>query len=319
MFSNYPSVHSLLKHPTDYLYSVARDRAWFKDDYVPYRTQFTNSQGEELQAIGVGTVVITMKWINGECSEFILGNVLHSPDAACNIVGYPIVEDYYPGPIQLPYPLWRVTDGKGSTMACFKREGNNSVLRFSRLPRGTTPGPDVLPTDKIPAVYWPEIERDRFARLHRGNDHFLLDSERAWLKEHWGDEFRFLLAHELNMYNEDDRREGSMIMRMTMAEEDDQRRKRQERGYEDLTEQSVFANMPELLLDRCNSHLANQHFSDAEREWIDIYHGDLKTFLDWYRFRLYEPDELKEAKERLQWLMWIGAKFEEVPPGCGSR
>jgi cyclopropane fatty-acyl-phospholipid synthase-like methyltransferase len=121
------------------------------------------------------------------------------------------------------------------------------------------------------------------------------------------------------MYNEDERRDGRFIMRVTMAEESDRRRRRQERGYEDWIEQSVFKNMPELLLDRFNSHLANRHFSDAEREWINVRYGNLKTFLDWFRFRLYEPDERKEAKKKLQWLMWIGAKLKEVAACYGTR
>lgn len=77
--------------------------------------------------------------------------------------------------------------------------------------------------------------------------------------------------------------------------------------------------MPELLLDRFNSHLANRHFSDAECEWINVRYGNLKTFLDWFRFRLYEPDERKEAKKKLQWLMWIGAKLKEVAACYGTR
>lgn len=297
---------------------MARDRAWFKDDYVPYRTHFTNSQGEELTAIGVGTVAITIKWLDGERTEFILRNVLHSLDVAWNIIGHPIIEDYYIDPIELPYHIWKVTD-KGSPIARFRRWGNNAVLSFTKLPRGTIPGPDVPPTEKILAVYWPEIERDRFAELHRGHVDCMFDSERAWLKENWGDEFRFLREHQLNMYNEDERREGTFIMKMAMAEESDRRQMRKERGYGDWIEQRAFANEPELLLDRINSHLAKRHLSDAEREWIDDRYGDLKTFLDWFRYRLYEPDEREEAKERLEWLMRIDETFKEVPVCYGMR
>ncbi|KAI8725534.1 hypothetical protein NCS52_00124800 [Fusarium sp. LHS14.1] len=293
---------------------VARDRAWFKDDYVPYRTQFTNSQGEEFTAIGIGTVAITIEWLNGERTEFILRNVLHSPDAAWNIVGHPIIEDYYIDPIELPYHIWKVTD-KGSPIARFRRWGNNAILSLSEVPRGTIAGPNPLLTDKILAVYWPEIERDRFA----GHVDCLFDSQRAWLKENWGDEFRFLRAHELNMYNEDERREGLVIMWATMNEESNRLRRRKERGYEDRIEQSAFANEPELLLDRFNSHLAKRHFSDAEREWIDDRYGDLKTFLNWFRYRLYELDELEEAKETLGKLMRIDEIFKEVPVCYGMR
>lgn len=284
---------SLAAHLADCLCSVARDRAWFKDDYVPYQTRFTNSQGEELEAIGIGTVVLsTRSPVGNERTEITLRNVLHSPDIVSNIVGYPVYEDYYIDPIQVPYSFWRLRNSKGTPVAHFTQEGNKARLGFCKPPPGTESGPNVLPSDKVPAVYWPETERDRFATTQGDSPYGMSDSERAWLKEHWGDEFRFLLNHKLNMYDEGERRQGRKIMMTDMADES--------RGRDS---QSTLRNVPEALRDRYNTLLAVLNFSDTEVEWIEVRYGDLKTFLDWFRFKLYEPDELKGAKQHLRWLM----------------
>ncbi|RSM06855.1 hypothetical protein CEP52_005529 [Fusarium oligoseptatum] len=103
-----------------------------------------------------------------------------------------------------------------------------------------------------------------------------------------------------------------------MAEESIRRRERQEGGYENCTT-GFQQHIPEELRDRRNSLLANRHFSDAEREWINVRYGDLKTFLDWFRYKLYELDEIKETKKHLQWLMWMEGKLKEGLEFLGIR
>ncbi|SPO04349.1 uncharacterized protein DNG_07034 [Cephalotrichum gorgonifer] len=44
----------------------------------------------------------------------------------------------------------------------------------------------------------------------------LSKTEKSWLKEHWGSEFRFLLCHGLSIYEEEDREEGRTILRAIM-------------------------------------------------------------------------------------------------------
>ncbi|RSM06923.1 hypothetical protein CEP52_005530, partial [Fusarium oligoseptatum] len=98
-----------------------RDRAWFKDDY-----------GEELEAVGIRTVTITIEWpLDGDRTEVILRNVLHSPDAACNIIGYSITEDYFIDPIEIPWDIWRLSQYRDSPpIARFGQEGNGARLNF---------------------------------------------------------------------------------------------------------------------------------------------------------------------------------------------
>jgi hypothetical protein len=44
-------------------------------------------------------------------------------------------------------------------------------------------------------------------------------AEKAWLKQHWDGEFKFLASYALIIYNEDDRAEGRLIVRAMMAAE----------------------------------------------------------------------------------------------------
>ena len=44
-------------------------------------------------------------------------------------------------------------------------------------------------------------------------------AEKAWLKEHWKDEFHFLQAYQLSIYDEGDRAEGRAIVRAFMQQE----------------------------------------------------------------------------------------------------
>lgn len=41
-------------------------------------------------------------------------------------------------------------------------------------------------------------------------------SEKQWLKENWGGEFKFLRAYGLSIHKEEDREEGRLILRAMM-------------------------------------------------------------------------------------------------------
>jgi hypothetical protein len=45
-------------------------------------------------------------------------------------------------------------------------------------------------------------------------------AEKQWLKKHWRDEFHFLIAYGLKIYNEEDREEGRAIVRAFMKAEE---------------------------------------------------------------------------------------------------
>jgi hypothetical protein len=45
--------------------------------------------------------------------------------------------------------------------------------------------------------------------------------EKRWLKKHWRDEFHFLLAYNLSIYDEEDREQGRLIARAMIEADDD--------------------------------------------------------------------------------------------------
>lgn len=44
----------------------------------------------------------------------------------------------------------------------------------------------------------------------------LTQEEKAWIKEHWGNEFKFLRAHGLRIYKRDEREEGHEILKILL-------------------------------------------------------------------------------------------------------
>lgn len=46
--------------------------------------------------------------------------------------------------------------------------------------------------------------------------------EKAWMKTHFGSEFKFLLLYNLKIYNEEDRQEGRAILRALMSDVEDE-------------------------------------------------------------------------------------------------
>jgi len=108
-------------------YSVAKDRAWFRD-YTPYESVVGDLYGmvkESLGVEGIGTVELLTKRSpnrSGRDSYGILclTNVLHVPSALCNIIGGLILEDYKvtAGPAGKA-SLGSIKDRKGRSVAYF--------------------------------------------------------------------------------------------------------------------------------------------------------------------------------------------------------
>ncbi|RSM06873.1 hypothetical protein CEP52_005531 [Fusarium oligoseptatum] len=128
------------------------------------------------------------------------------------------------------------------------------------------------------SLYWPESERMRFEASKAQAEAFLSDSERAWLKEHWGNEFKFLAAYELSIYKDEDREEGRAIMRTMMAKEKESR----ENAHDD-------------------SHLVDHYFSDDELEDIELQFGNSKIFLEEeLGFSIYNDEHCRAAKRNIR-------------------
>ncbi|KAI8672977.1 hypothetical protein NCS56_00762200 [Fusarium sp. Ph1] len=113
---------------------------------------------------------------------------------------------------------------------------------------------------------------------------FLSDSERAWLKEHWGNEFKFLAAYGLSIYDDEERKEGREIMRMTIAKEKEPR-ELDKHAHDD-------------------SHLIDHYFSDDELEEIELQFGNSKKFLEEYLgFSIHNDEHCRAARRNIQEFM----------------
>ncbi|KAM3443463.1 hypothetical protein NHJ13734_001873 [Beauveria thailandica] len=205
---------------------VARDRAWFCDDYRPISSFLTHPLGAKDGAvdgavIGIGTVRLPVKISpdpgNREHGVVTLRNVLHAPKSLCNMIGLPFHRDYHSiiAP-RLPVNEFHLPDG---TPAGFFKNERFTQLRLSGPPIGPHVGPSPF---KPQCKYWlradwPDAERDKWLLPKKQQ---ILDrpsaEERKWLKKHYGNEYKFLAAHCLRIRDERDRHTGLELMRSMM-------------------------------------------------------------------------------------------------------
>ena len=71
-------------------------------------------------------------------------------------------------------------------------------------------------------AFWPDSERQRFAASQASRQAQATASEpltlveKAWVKRHYGNEFKFLRDYGLSIYKDEDREEGRIIVRSLM-------------------------------------------------------------------------------------------------------
>lgn len=99
------------------------------------------------------------------------------------------------------------------------------------------------------------------------------------------------MAHELSIYNEEDRAEGRAIMRAIMrglgdAEPDD--------GYE-MEEDEEDDDEDEDDSDM-EGHLADYHFSQEELDWIKKHYRNSATFMFSHGLKFYDEEDCEMAK-----------------------
>ncbi|KAL2686926.1 hypothetical protein Neosp_004471 [[Neocosmospora] mangrovei] len=301
-------------HPADSFHSVARDRNWFSDDYVPFQTRIHDSRGIWFEAIGIGTVVLPVVQSDGERDEILLENVLHYPDAVCNIVG---------SLVSRGERVWTLREDKSRPAVYFEPKQDKSFhpLLLSGPPRGARLGrcPLEKKRNSLSELFWPEYERERFeasqGRVQVSQEEEedeisdpLTDREKAWLKKYWRSEFKFLSAYGLNIYHEGDRSVGREFLRQFIAadrkHEESQRSNIREDEHDSYDEPGqdglAFGFMARHDPD---AHVADWHFSEDELAWIQEQHGDSRTFLASNSLRFYNDDDCKEGKELAQQLM----------------
>ncbi|KAL6363096.1 hypothetical protein LRP88_02500 [Fusarium phalaenopsidis] len=247
---------------------VACDRHWLSDDYTPFKTWLTDSRGVKFEAIGVGNIILPVDLSNGNRGEIFLRNVLHFPDAACNSIGGPIFIDYNidgTDGMNFADDVQTLRDDQCRPCAYFERGSKVFyILNLGGPPHGARLGP---------------------CPLDEGKGYMIgFDSERAWLKEHWGNEFKFLAAYGLSIYDDEERKEGREIMRMTIAKEKEPR-ELDKHAHDD-------------------SHLIDHYFSDDELEEIELQFGNSKKFLEEYLgFSIHNDEHCRAARRNIQEFM----------------
>lgn len=217
--------------------SVAKDRSWFGDDYTSLNSSVGNAYCDSpVPVIGIGTVELKVKRspnASGPRAHSVLrlSNVLHAPASVCNIIGAPILDRYKVAVGPVKFGQGHITDRDGKVVAYFPDEGRFLQVKLS----GPPVGPKVGPTPFDPSVHylinarWADSERakweaSRVSSLQptaHANPPFSAE-EKQWLKQHFGNEFKFLTQYGLKIYDDEDREEGRLILRAIMAGSDDE-------------------------------------------------------------------------------------------------
>lgn len=192
--------------------------------------------GNSVEVLGIGTVNLPAKISptrTGPSSHGILRlkKVLHAPGVICNIIGQPIMDDYQvtlsPESLSSPGSITNLTDGR--SVAYFKpmRSARFWEVRLSGPPVGPKVGPSPFSSSGLYVIhaFWPDSERQRFAALPASRQtqatasEPLTLAEKAWVKTHYGSEFKFLRVYGLSIFKDEDREEGRIILRAIMSDD----------------------------------------------------------------------------------------------------
>lgn len=161
-------------------------------------------------------------------------NVLHAPSIICNIIGSPVLNDYH---VFTSFSetssgsIHRLSDGR--RIAYFKpatQAARFFQVRLSGPPVGPKVGPPPFdPSTKyLLRAEWPDSERKKHDNVQLLlqdkdiDDGPLKATENAWVKKHYGDEFKFLQAHGLSISKEEDRAEGRIIVRTMISRDNEE-------------------------------------------------------------------------------------------------
>ncbi|KAK6198245.1 hypothetical protein LQW54_010459 [Pestalotiopsis sp. IQ-011] len=211
------------------------------------------------KAAGVGTVELPVKrsaHLQGRYAHdvLLLENVLYTPGFQFNIVGGSILRQNgwrYDADTPCKGQDSCIIGGRDLQVCYMRHISELPCIRLSGPPNGPVTAPSRLEADTVYTVNyvkWPEEERRRFelSRSKSANqqtpkshaqptvavvEHVAADEnsekpyytqdEKAWLKKHYGNEFKFLRTYGLSIYKENDRAEGRHLARSMMATDDE--------------------------------------------------------------------------------------------------
>jgi hypothetical protein len=203
---------------------VANHKGWFTN-FTEFRGTLGSvylgpDGGGEILGVGDVELEVTKALDQGRlfCKKIILRDVLYVPDFIANIFGQLSDTGYFTDGMKKRKIVNRET---GTTVCKIDEKGVLPRLWLRRQ----RPGRSSLDPKGLYAInaHWSDEER---ARWNTYKSSSILDIEprysleqKAWLKEHFRGEFRFLRTYGLKIYNEEHRDEGKRILERLMADD----------------------------------------------------------------------------------------------------
>ncbi|KAL7940950.1 hypothetical protein V8C42DRAFT_361491 [Trichoderma barbatum] len=290
---------------------------WVLSNNSNVHLRLSKASSPSVSVEGIGTVKLPVKRdpdLRGPQAHHVLRltNVLYIPSTDFNILGSPIFD--VAAQVSLRSTLkskGRLADESGNPVAYFSPTAPLFCLSLSGPPVGPRLAPSKFKPGEVCAltVMWPDSERERWntrgqqdkrdteQRQWAGEQPYTAE-EKAWLTKHYEGEYKFLMAHGLSIYDEEERAEGRAIMRALAGTDDND----DEDGEQDDGE-SMEEEEEEEEEEDDNHHLADYHFSEDELAWIKKHYRDSATFMFTYGLKFYDDEDCADAKKLVQSFM----------------
>ena len=251
----------------------------------------------------------------------ILQDVLYAPKVVCNIIGWPLSQDYG-FLLDFGSKVSKITAQKtGACVGLFDMKGRTRLRLRGQSAKQTSLDPNEV---YMMGVKWASGERARWKALQEHNSNQesathtgaplgsapLTKLEKTWLKDNFGDEFHFLRAYRLSIYEEEGREEGRRILRALMDEgsteddndsdADDDSEDHEDSEDDGNRDPGSPGSFERDLEEDPTSHFADRHFLAEELDWIKKNHGHSGNFLLSYGLKFYDDEDCEEGKAIVQ-------------------
>lgn len=203
---------------------VANNRAWFTT-FTDFRSRIGSvyqSGPHETEVLGVGDVKLDVQTHDnqtgpGSHRTILLRDVLFVPTAVCNLLGRPILKDFG---LVTESSTGRLTDQAGEPAGIID---GPRLLRLRLV--GMNAAETCLRADTMCMInaLWSDAERARYQarQVHEANTlPPLTPEEHAWLRRHYGNEWKFLRSYLLDLTNDKERAEGRAILKGLMEQDE---------------------------------------------------------------------------------------------------
>jgi len=138
--------------------------------------------------------------------------------------------------------------------------------------------------------------------------------EKAWLKVHYGNEYKFLMTYGLSIFDDEDREDGRRMVRAFMAEERpvDEDLVKEEMGgdlvwsEDERAEADDAEDYGEESDDDIEGNMADYLFDERSLCWIKKYYDTSMGFMYSYGLKFYDLDDCKLAQKIMEDVMREG-------------